>query len=139
MERRQRGEGLVRLPAGPDGPVAEVVIGGEADGPDVGIIRLEVPAGAGAPAHTHGGSDIVLLPVEGSVRITSGDESVTIGVGDALLIEKHEEVSLVNPGDRSAHVIVAAGPANFVAHVRRAPSPDTGEQPAVDTAKRTVA
>lgn len=110
------------MPAGQGGPVAELVIGGQEHGPAVGIVRLDVPPGASAPAHTHGGSDIVLLPIDGAVQITKGAESVTIAAGDALLVERSEEVSLVNPGPEHAHVIVAAGPANFVAHLRRAPA-----------------
>ena len=106
MEVRSRGEGPRRQP-GPNAPTVEVLFGGEPGGPDLGVVRVEVPVGVGMAEHTHGGSDIVLLPVAGAVDIAKGDEVVHVCVGDAILIRKDEAVSLSNRGDGPADLIVA--------------------------------
>lgn len=114
----------MRRPPVPNGPTVTVFFGGEAGGPDVGVVRLEVPPGAGVPAHRHNGSDVILVPIEGYVRISNAEGSIDVRPGDCALVRKDEEVSLVNPGDGTARVIVAAGPANFVAGVRGWPQPN---------------
>ncbi len=124
MQLRKEAEGLVRKPPAPNGPVVTVFFGGEEGGPDVGLVRVHVPAGAGMPAHRHNGSDVILAPVVGWVRISKGEESIEVHAGDSALIRKDEEVSLTNPGSEPAHVIVAAGPAEFVAGIREWPEPD---------------
>lgn len=123
MELRQHGDGLVRKPPVPGGPTVTVLFGGDPGGPDVGVVQVEVPPGAGMPEHRHGGSDVVLVPVAGTVTISKGAESITINAGDAALVRKDEAVSLVNRGPETARVIVAAGPADFVAGIRSWPEP----------------
>lgn len=118
MELRSRGEGVVRRPPVPDGPTVEVLFGGDEGGPDVGLVRVEVPPGAGMPEHDHGGSDVVLVPLEGAVEISQGGEVIAVGVGDAALVRKDERVALRNPGDQVAHLVVAAAPVAFVAGIR---------------------
>lgn len=63
------------------------------------------------------------MPVAGTVTISKGAESVTVNTGDAALVRKDEAVSLANRGPEPAHVIVAAGPADFVAGIRAWPEP----------------
>ncbi|MDN5723604.1 MAG: cupin domain-containing protein [Corynebacterium sp.] len=124
MQLCKQAEGLVRTPPVPNAPIITVFFGGEQDGPDVGLVRVQVPPGAGMPAHRHNGSDVILAPVVGWVRISKGDESLEVHPGDAALVGKDEQVSLTNPGTETAHVIVAAGPADFVAGIRQWPQPD---------------
>lgn len=112
-----------RQPPGENTPTVTVVFGGEEDGPDVGLVRVTVPAGAGMPAHRHAGSDVILTPIAGRVTISDGETSVDVRVGDSALILKDEQVSLSNPGDEPADIMVSAGPANFVAGIRRWPEP----------------
>ncbi|MCY1159594.1 MAG: cupin protein [Citricoccus sp.] len=109
-----------RLP-GANTPTVTVVFGGEAGGPDVGLVRVRVPAGGGMPAHRHGNSDVVVTPVSGQVTISDGESSVDVGVGSSALVLKDEEVSLTNSGKEAAELLVSAGPADFVAGVRRWP------------------
>lgn len=116
-------EGLLRRPPVLNAPTVTVVLGGVEGGPDVGLVRVSVPAGGGMAAHRHSGSDVILTPTVGMVRITKGEESVEAHVGDSVLVDKDEEVALTNPGSSAAEVIVAAGPANFVASIRRWPEP----------------
>lgn len=127
MELVRHGEGLVRRPPVPDGPTVTVLFGGEPGGPDVGVVRLEVPAGFGMPEHVHAGSDVVVVPVAGSVVISKGTESVTVSAGDAALIRKDEAVALQNPGADSARVVVAAGPPHFVGAIRQWPQSGLAE------------
>lgn len=123
MELRRHDEGVRRAPR-PGGPIVSVLFGGDPDGPDVGVVRVEVPPGAGMPEHLHGGSDVVLLPVAGTVVISKGSESITVNTGDAVLVRKDEAVSLANHGSETAQVLVAAGPPNFVAGIRDWPESD---------------
>lgn len=124
MQLRKEAEALVRKPPAPNSPVVTVFFGGEEGGPDVGLVRVQVPAGAGMSAHRHNGSDVILAPVVGWVRISKGEEAIDVHVGDSALVLKDEAVSLTNPGSETAHVIVAAGPADFVAGIREWPEPD---------------
>lgn len=123
MELRQHTDRLLRKPPGEGTPTVTVLFGGELDGPDVGVVRVEVPPGGAMPQHTHGGSDVVLVPVAGKVVISKGEESITVGTGDAALVRKDEAVSLANHGTETAQIVVAAGPANFVAGIRQWPEP----------------
>ncbi len=123
MELRRKGEGATRKPPAPNTPTVTVLFGGEEGGPDVGVVRVAIPAGAGMPEHDHGGSDVVLLPQVGGVEISDGSGTITVGVGDAALIRKDERVSLRNPGGEVAEVLVAAGPPAFLTSIRAWPEP----------------
>lgn len=123
MHLRQASEGRVRKPPQPDSPTVTVFFSGD-ETSDLGLVRVAVPPGAGMPPHRHGGSDVVLVPTAGQVRIAKGAEEIDVHVGDVALVTKDEEVSLTNPGAETAQVIVAAGPANFVAGILDWPSPN---------------
>lgn len=123
MELIKQGDGLVRRPAAPNAPTVTVIAGGDEGGPDVGLVRVHVPAGAGMPAHRHNGSDVILTPTAGTVRITKGKDFIDVNVGDSALVRKDEAVSLTNPGSEDADIIVAAGPAHFIAGIRSWPAP----------------
>lgn len=117
-------ECVVRRPPVPNAPTVEVFVGGEPDGPAVGVVRVRVPAGAAMPEHDHAGSDVVLVSVAGRVEIGDGEESISVGPGDAVLVRQHERVSLRNAGDTDAELLVAAGPPAFVTAIRAWPAPD---------------
>lgn len=97
------------------------VLFGERTGGDLGMLRVMVPPGRGMTPHRHNGSDVILLPLVGTVRITKGEESVDIAAGDALLIQKDEAVSLSNLTQDAAELIVAVAPINFVSVVETWP------------------
>lgn len=126
MHRVQQSEGLVRKPPLPNSPTVTVMIGGEDGGPDVGLVRVHVPVGADMPPHRHYGSDVIVTPTAGMVRIVKGEESIDVRTGDSALVLKDEEVSLSNPGSEAAEIIVVAGPASFVAGIREWPEPEPG-------------
>lgn len=110
---------LVSEPPMPGSPTITVCFGGgEGESPDIGVLKIVVPPGATMPSHQHHGSDVVLIPLTGSIRLSSAGESVEVRVGDTVLVDRDESVSLSNPGDAVAELIVAAGPADFVAGIR---------------------
>lgn len=123
MELITHTQGLMRQPPTPNSPTVTVIYGGEQDGPSVGLVRVHVPVGAGMKAHDHYGSDVILTPTTGMVRITEGEHSIDVYVGDSALVRKDEEVALINPAGEPAEVLVAAGPADFVAGIRAWPTP----------------
>lgn len=125
MELRSRGEGARRQPPAPNTPIVTVLFGGEEGGPDVGLVAVEVPPGAVMPEHDHGGSDVILIGIEGEVAIRGGGATITVANGDTALVRKHERVSLRNVGPGTARLIVAAAPVNFVAGIRAWPEPAT--------------
>lgn len=125
MKLCTKAEGLVRRPPQPNSPTVTVYFAGQ-ESRDLGLVRVAIPPGAGMPPHRHGGSDVILAPTTGSVRITHGDEEIEVHVGDAALITREETVSLTNSGDQEAELIVAAGPANFVAGILSWPDPTMG-------------
>lgn len=125
MELCRGVDGLVRKPPIANGPTVTVLFGGDEGGPDVGLVRVHVPAGAGMPAHSHNGSDVILATITGQIRVSKMEESFDLQSGDSVLVRKDEEVSLINPGAAAAEVIVAVGPANFIAGIRNWPRPPT--------------
>lgn len=125
MQLRTASEALVRTAPSPNGPTLAVFFGGgEGDSPDLGVLRVTVPPGAGMPPHRHNGSDVILVPTAGRVVISKGEEEIEVTLGDAALIGREEEVALTNPDATEAQVIVAAGPADFVSGIRDWPTPD---------------
>lgn len=124
MQLRRESDGLVRTPPMPNSPTVTVLFGGEEGGPDVGLAKVLVPAGAGMPPHQHDGSDVILTALSGCVRIDKGQASLEVHTGDSALIGKDETVSLTNPESEPAQLLVAAGPADFVGGIRSWPEPD---------------
>ncbi len=109
----------------PNSPEVTVLFGCNDDSDEVGMVRVSVPPGAGMPPHRHHGSDVILTPVTGGVRVSKDETTFDVGVGDTLFIDKDEAVALTNPHDETADLIVAAGPAAFVSTVRRWPQVST--------------
>lgn len=126
MRLRTAAETPTRRAPVPNGPtVAPFFGGGEDVSQDVGLVRVTVPAGGGMPPHQHAGSDVILTAIVGSVVVSrEGGQEITVRTGDAALIGRDETVALSNPGPEEAHLIVAAGPADFVAGIRTWPAAD---------------
>ena len=114
MKLRTAADAAVRKPPLPDSPVISVFFGGQEESGDLGLIKVSVPPGAGMPPHRHHGSDVILIPVVGFVRIVKGEEQIDVYPGDAAFIDKSEAVSLTNAGSQEAQLFVAAGPASFI-------------------------
>jgi quercetin dioxygenase-like cupin family protein len=81
----------------------------------VAVIHVEIPAGGGMPEHDHGASQVVLIPLVGSVQVRHGQDVHTVVPGSAAHIDTGERVSLVNPGSEPASLMVVASPPEFAA------------------------
>lgn len=117
MKLVKKADAAVRSPGTSNTPTVSVYVGGPDDPQDVGVVRVSIPAGAGMPPHKHNGSDVIVSPIVGYVVIAKGEESIEVRVGDSALVTRDEEVSLTNPTDEVAEVIVSAGPANFISGI----------------------
>ena len=121
MELRNSDNSPRRRPPGENTPTVTVLFGDGDSATDVGLVKVRIPAGGGMPSHRHGGSDVILTPLTGHVSIADGTDSVDVRTGDSVLIRKDEEVSLRNPGDEPAEVLVSVAPTNFVTGILQWP------------------
>lgn len=84
----------------------------------VAVIHVQLPPGLGMPEHDHGPSEIVLIPVSGSVEVHHDGQFSTLTAGAAAAhIGVGERVGLANPGQETAHLLVVASPPDFAARV----------------------
>ncbi|MDX3847095.1 cupin domain-containing protein [Streptomyces europaeiscabiei] len=74
---------------------------------------MEIPPGSGMPEHDHGASQIVLIPVAGSVQVRRGQDVHTLAPGSAAHLDAGERVSLANLGTEPASLVVVASPPEF--------------------------
>ncbi|MGW7380660.1 cupin domain-containing protein [Streptomyces sp. NPDC054794] len=72
-----------------------------------------MPAGGGMPEHDHGPSEIVLIPLAGSVELRHDGLARTLSPGMTAHIAVGERVSLANPGTEPASVMAMASPPDF--------------------------
>lgn len=83
----------------------------------VAVIHVEIPPGGGMPEHDHGASQIVLIPVSGSVQVRHGQDVHTLVPGSAAHIDTGERVSLANLGTEPASLMVVASPPEFASRL----------------------
>lgn len=82
---------------------------------------MEVPAGGGLPEHDHGASQIVLIPLSGSVQVRHNQDAHTLVPGSAAHIDTGERVSLANLGTEPASLMVVASPPEFASRLTEWP------------------
>ncbi|WP_406152128.1 cupin domain-containing protein [Streptomyces sp. NBC_01012] len=76
---------------------------------------MELPVGGSMPEHDHGLSQIVLIPVAGTIELHHNGQTRTLQAGaSAAHIAVGDRVSLSNPGDAPASLMVVASPPQFV-------------------------
>lgn len=96
----------------PGGPTAAPLIPtGVSD--QVAVVHVEIPAGGGMPEHDHGASQIVLIPLSGSIEVQQANQTRILSAGMAAHIATGERVSLANPGSEPASLMVIASPPQF--------------------------
>ncbi|WP_037673238.1 hypothetical protein [Streptomyces griseus] len=71
------------------------------------------PPGGGLPEHDLGASQIVLIPVAGSVQVRHGQDVHTLVPGSAAHVDTAERVSLANLSTEPASLMVVASPPEF--------------------------
>lgn len=101
-----------RLAPLPDGPTVRALLGPNG-GPPVAVLHVNLPAGGGLPEHDHGPSHVVLIPLQGQVRLHQDGTDHDLGPGTATHIAIGERVSLANPGPDPAELLVVAAPPDF--------------------------
>lgn len=106
------------LPGGPT--AATLTPAGISD--QVAAVHVEIPAGGGMPEHDHGTSEIVLIPLSGSVELRHDGQASTLSPGMAAYIAIGERVSLGNPGSEPVSLIVVASPPEFAGRLARWPA-----------------
>ena len=73
----------------------------------ISLIELE-PGGKGKPHdHTDDGQEEVYLVVDGELDVDLGDETVTLGSGEAVRVAPGQHRQLVNRGDERVRVVAA--------------------------------
>ncbi|WP_214364545.1 cupin domain-containing protein [Pseudonocardia sp. H11422] len=98
----------------PDGPTVRPLLGAD-NGTPVGVLHVTLPAGGRLPKHDHGPSHVVLVPLQGQVRLHHDGNDHDLGLGSVTHIGIGERVSLDNPGSDPAELIVVAAPPDFAA------------------------
>lgn len=97
----------------PGGPTAALLTTAETSD-RVAVLHIELPAGAAMPEHDHGASQIVLIPLSGSVELRHNGETRTLTAGEAAAhVALGDRVALANPGDQPVSLIVVASPPEF--------------------------
>lgn len=106
------------------GPLAEVVIGADAD-LGIGVVAVTVPAGAAMPDHAHGDSATLLIPQQGELRITDAESGAVteLEAGTLVTIPTGRKVRLENPGTGEARMLVVLSPPGFATAVAGWPVP----------------
>lgn len=105
----------------PGGPTAATVIL-PADSDQVAAVQVEIPAGSGLPAHDHGASEIVLIPLSGAAELRHDGQARTLSAGMAAHVGRGERVSLANPGPEPASLMVVASPPEFAGRLATWPA-----------------
>lgn len=96
----------------PNGPIAQALTGLDVSD-QLAVVHVELPAGGSMPEHDHGASQIVLIPLSGSVEVGHDGTMQTLSAGSAAHIATGERVSLANPGTEPASLMVVASPPDF--------------------------
>lgn len=80
---------------------------------------MTVAAGGGMPAHAHGASATLLVPLTGTVRIVEDDSGhvTEVAAGGMGAIPVGERVRLENTGEGEARLLVVLSPPDFARQV----------------------
>jgi quercetin dioxygenase-like cupin family protein len=100
------------LPGGPS--VAPLVPTGTSE--RVAVLHMELPVGGSLPEHGHGPSEIVLVPLSGTITVGHEGGTSRLAPGGTAHIATGERVSLANAGDEPARLMIIASPPDFAAH-----------------------
>lgn len=68
-------------------------------------VALGLEAGETIPEHRHAGQDIAFIVHEGELDLSVGDETVTLGAGDAAAFDGDDGISVSAQTDTQAFVV----------------------------------
>lgn len=74
------------------------------------VLELSLPAGAGAPIHTHQREDEVFYILEGSCEILINGESHLAETGAMVVLPKNTPHGFRNTGDKPNRILITATP-----------------------------
>ncbi len=89
-------EGALQRDLTPAGPTVEALIDQTPDGGRLAVTEIVIPPGEGMREHDHGGSEALLVPLDGVLAVTSGTQRRDISSGMVVLLERGERVQLSN-------------------------------------------
>lgn len=114
VQRWELGKGQRRQARAANGPTVEIVIGADA-GCSTGLVVVSVPAGGVMPTHTHGGSETMLIPQSGRLRLIDIDDGTSVELEPGVLatVAVGQRVRLENPTDKDARTLVVLTPPDF--------------------------
>lgn len=83
------------------------------------------------PTHEHGESDAVLIPATGELLLRGAGARVErLQAGMLAVVPAHERVSVENPTEQPASMLVCFAPATFVEALGEAPAASADTEPA---------
>lgn len=89
----------------------------DASAAQLAAVRVTVAAGARMPEHDHGSSDALLVPLTGRLTLRDRDGEVQLAPGAITFIAAGERVSVENPSEEPASMVVCFAPPTFVARL----------------------
>ncbi|WP_194904711.1 cupin domain-containing protein [Catenulispora rubra] len=96
----------------PGGPTAVTLTAPDTSA-QVAVVHLEIPADGGMPEHDHGVSEVVLIPLSGSLELWHDGRPRTLAPGMTAHIAAGERVSLANSGSEPACLMAVVSPPQF--------------------------
>ena len=74
------------------------------------VVHAELPPGGAMPEHGHGDSSVTLIPLVGTVEVTSAGTTRTLAPGSVAHIPAGDRVALANPGPATAAFMITLSP-----------------------------
>jgi len=102
----------VRQAPVPGGPLVRALANAPGGAP-VALLHVTIPAGGSMPEHDHGPSQVLLVPIDGRIRLRHGQDEHDLAPGAAAHIGLGELVGLANPGPTPATALVVVSPPQF--------------------------
>ncbi len=91
-----RAEGALQRDLTPAAPTVEALIDQTPERGRLAVTEIVIPPGVGMREHDHGGSEALLVPLDGVLAVTSGTQRRDISSGMVVLLERGERVQLSN-------------------------------------------
>jgi mannose-6-phosphate isomerase-like protein (cupin superfamily) len=74
------------------------------------VLELSLPAGAGAPLHTHHHEDEVFYIMEGECEMECGGQTHLAQAGTVVVLPRHTPHAFRNPGSSPNRILITAVP-----------------------------
>lgn len=91
-------------------PTVNSLIDQTPDGGGLAVTEVTIPPGTRTREHDHGGSEALLVPLDGRLIVTSGNQRQDISRGMAVLLGREERVQLSNQSSEPFTMIVVFTP-----------------------------